>query len=284
MDNKVAGDLDYVMPADACADEDVLLEHKKDLHLREVNANEYYCHSSESLSPVKTPECHPEDVGGECGVAESVSTSERRDSLPESSSRENQEDESLDSSTSSSQASQENVTENGDKSSSSTSTEELDKEISAIKAQINALEEISESELSHVTDDETVEGTERNSGPDDSPTRSLRQIRESLEEKVKNLREEKHVSDEKLRMAQEEEELRLREKIKLRQQLLIHRKERLKKVIGDLRRKLDTQSQRLQTGYSSLLALQKTIFRSRSFSAKSRPPRRNDKDTVEAPF
>ncbi|XP_072037840.1 uncharacterized protein [Amphiura filiformis] len=272
MDNKVAGDLDYVMPADACADEDVLLEHKKELHLREVNANEYYCPNSESLSPVKTPDGRDND---ESDGTESVCT-ERRNSSPENS-RENQDGESLDSTTSSSQ---ENVT--GDKSSPVVSTDELDKEISAIKAQINALDDISESE--HVTDEETEDESGKTNEPDQSPERSLRQIRRSLEEKVKNLREVKHVSDEKIRMAQEEEELRIREKIKLRQQLLIHRKERLKKLISDLKRKLDCQSQRLQTGYSSLLSLQKTVFRSRSFSAKSRPPRRNDKDTVEAPF
>ena len=278
MDNKVAGDLDYVMPADACADDDVLLERKKDMHLREVNANEYYCHSSEPLSPVKTPE----DRGdGESDGAESVCT-ERRNSR--NSVQEDDENQVGVSSVSTSSSSQENVVTD-DKSSPAVSTEELDKEISSIRAQINALDEISESEYSHLSDEEgTSYAGDKKHEPHEASMRSLVQIRDSLEEKVRNLREEKYVSDEKIRMAQEEEELRVREKIKLRQQLLIHRKERLKKCISDLKRKLDNQSHRLQTGYSSLLALQKTIFRSRSFSAKSRPPRGDDRDIVEAPF
>lgn len=274
MDNKVAGDLEYVMP-DACAD-DVVLERKKELHLREVNANEYYCSSDTDQSPVRTLDDQGDDdhsEGAESDGAESVICKERRNSYETHVGVR-----SLPISSTSSQD-----IDDVELSSPLVSTEEIDKEISEIKAKINALDGIAERDNSNGSDTSPTTN-ETNEESSDSPVRSLVQIRQSLEEKVKHLREEKTLSDEKIRLAQEEEELRLHEKIKLRQQLLIHRKERLKKVISDLKRKLDSQSQRLQTGYSSLLALQKTIFRSRSFSSKSGPTNRCERDTAEAPF
>ena len=113
-------------------------------------------------------------------------------------------------------------------------------------------------------------------------SRTVSQIKDSLEEKVKRLREEKAAVDEKIRLAQEEEDLRVREKTKLKQQLVVHRRDRLKKVIADLKRKLEDQSARLQVAYSTLISLQRNVFRHRSFS---RPKDLDLYDSsLEAPF
>ncbi|XP_071488110.1 uncharacterized protein [Diadema antillarum] len=112
--------------------------------------------------------------------------------------------------------------------------------------------------------------------------RTLSQIRESLEQKVKRLRAEKEAVDEKIRLAQEEEEIRARERVKVRGKVIMQRKDRLKKLVNDLKSQLDQQSQRLQCAYSTLLLLQRTIFRSRSFCKSRRI--KNRPAIAEAPF
>ncbi|XP_003728498.1 uncharacterized protein LOC100893752 [Strongylocentrotus purpuratus] len=115
-----------------------------------------------------------------------------------------------------------------------------------------------------------------------STRRTLGQIRESLEQKVKRLRAEKEAVDEKIRLAQEEEEIRMREKIKIRGKVIMQRKDRLRKLVCDLKGQLDDHSQRLQNAYSTLLLLQRTIFRSRSFCRSRRIKQRPG--LAEAPF
>ncbi|XP_063959391.1 uncharacterized protein LOC129253861 [Lytechinus pictus] len=114
-----------------------------------------------------------------------------------------------------------------------------------------------------------------------SSRRTLGQIRESLEQKVKRLRAEKEAVDEKIRLAQEEEEIRVREKVKIRGKVIIQRKDRLRKLVCDLKGQLDDHSQRLQNAYSTLLLLQRTIFRSRSFCRRRMKQRPG---LAEAPF
>ncbi|XP_077862259.1 uncharacterized protein LOC144343717 [Saccoglossus kowalevskii] len=127
----------------------------------------------------------------------------------------------------------------------------------------------------------TFFGQSRNPSFDASKPRSIVEIRESLELKVKRLREEKTEVDEKIRLAQEEDVIRSQEKVKFQQQLSIHRKERLRRVIGELKKKLEDQSQRLQTGYNSIILLKRNVTRSRSFVKKNRMQR---EDSKEAPF
>ncbi|XP_077990376.1 uncharacterized protein LOC144444723 [Glandiceps talaboti] len=116
---------------------------------------------------------------------------------------------------------------------------------------------------------------------DPTRSRSIVEIRESLEQKVKRLREEKAEVDEKIRLAQEEDIIRSQEKVKFQQQLALHRKERLKRVIGGLRKKLDDQSHRLQEGYNNVLLVKRNLMRSRSFAKRDRLERN---DSREAPF
>ncbi|XP_038051423.1 uncharacterized protein LOC119724434 [Patiria miniata] len=149
------------------------------------------------------------------------------------------------------------------------------------------LDDITEREESvdDVTDSEESIGSNRMGGAasqSGNQSRSIGQIRESLEQKVRRLRDEKAAVDEKIRLAQEEEDLRMREKTKLKQQLVVHRRDRLKKVIADLKRKLEDQSVRLQVTYSTLISLQRNIFRHRSFSRQTTQPSRDS--SLEAPF
>ena len=115
-----------------------------------------------------------------------------------------------------------------------------------------------------------------------SSGRSLGQIRESLEQKVKRLRAEKEAVDEKIRLAQDEEEIRSRERVKVRGKVAMQRKDRLRKLLNDMKSQIDDQSQRLQIAYTSLLFLQRTLFRSRSFNKTKRVKQRPA--LAEAPF
>ncbi|XP_070534441.1 uncharacterized protein [Ptychodera flava] len=124
-------------------------------------------------------------------------------------------------------------------------------------------------------------GHGRPSPEDPTKARSIGQIRESLEQKVKRLRQEKAEVDEKIRLAQEEDVIRSQEKVKFQQQLTLHRKERLKRVVGELRKKLEGQSHQLQCSYNNILLLKRNLLRSRSFVRKEAL---EGNDTKESPF
>ena len=91
--------------------------------------------------------------------------------------------------------------------------------------------------------------------------RSLHEVRSSLQEKVHRLRQEKLVVDEKIRQAQEEERFRVQERMKLQKQLTLERKQILLRTLRDLKVKLESQSERLQSTYNNVLYMQKQFIR-----------------------
>ena len=96
---------------------------------------------------------------------------------------------------------------------------------------------------------------------DSAGDRSLHEVRSSLQEKVHRLRQEKLVVDEKIRQAQEEERLRVQERMKLQKQLTLERKQILLRTLRDLKVKLESQSERLQSTYNNVLYMQKQFIR-----------------------
>ena len=96
---------------------------------------------------------------------------------------------------------------------------------------------------------------------DSAGDRSLHEVRSSLQEKVHRLRQEKLVVDEKIRQAQEEERFRVQERMKLQKQLTLERKQILLRTLRDLKVKLESQSERLQSTYNNVLYMQKQFIR-----------------------
>ncbi|XP_033099716.1 uncharacterized protein LOC117103259 [Anneissia japonica] len=113
--------------------------------------------------------------------------------------------------------------------------------------------------------------------------RTLRDIRNSLEGKVKRLREEKEETSAKIEQAQIEDSVRRVEKQRLRQQLNLHRRDRLKKMIHDLHRKLENQSIRLQFCYTAILGVQRSVLRTTDVTQR-REESIVSTDCKEAPF
>jgi hypothetical protein len=97
---------------------------------------------------------------------------------------------------------------------------------------------------------------------EDSPDRkrSLREIRTSLATKVLRLRQEKHLVDEKIREAREEELIRLQHIVRFQRQTSSARKYVLLETLDKLRARLATQSQRLQECYDIVLDRQQAVY------------------------
>ena len=112
--------------------------------------------------------------------------------------------------------------------------------------------------------------------------RTLGQVRVSLEEKVKRLRREKLIVDEKIRQAQEEERIRFQEKLKFQKQITLHRKQILLRTLADLKRKLENHSTRLQSSYNNVLFMQKCITRGKRMRVSEKVV--NGDNSREAPF
>ncbi|XP_033726877.1 uncharacterized protein LOC117316423 [Pecten maximus] len=99
-----------------------------------------------------------------------------------------------------------------------------------------------------------------------APTsRTFSEVRLSLEEKVKQLRLEKMIVEQKIREAQEAEKIRLQEKLRFKQQMSEQRKEVLLQTLNGLKDKLESQSERLEQNYSEVLHMQK------KYSSKRHP-------------
>ncbi|XP_071951016.1 uncharacterized protein [Antedon mediterranea] len=113
--------------------------------------------------------------------------------------------------------------------------------------------------------------------------RTLRDIRNSLEGKVKRLREEKEETSAKIEQAQIEDNVRRMEKQKLRQQLNLHRRDRLKKMIRELHKKLENQSIRLQFCYTAILGVQRSVMKTNDVTQR-RQEAIVCADCKEAPF
>ncbi|XP_060066866.1 deoxynucleotidyltransferase terminal-interacting protein 2-like isoform X2 [Ylistrum balloti] len=97
-----------------------------------------------------------------------------------------------------------------------------------------------------------------------APTsRTFSEVRSSLEEKVKQLRLEKMVVEQKIREAQEAEKIRLQEKLRFKQQMSEQRKEVLLQTLNGLKDKLESQSERLEHNYSEVINMQKKYSRKR---------------------
>ena len=104
----------------------------------------------------------------------------------------------------------------------------------------------------------SLEDPHRSSATTTSPTgRSLREVRASLEDKVQLLKQGKRVVGRKIREAREEEMMRQQQKLRFQRLLDIHRKRVLLQTLQDLRKRLESQSARLQDSYSAVLDLQK---------------------------
>ena len=84
-------------------------------------------------------------------------------------------------------------------------------------------------------------------------TRSLDEIRSSLQEKVMRLRREKLLVDEKVRQAQDEDRIRRQEKLRVQRQLTSYRKHVMLRTLHELRAQLERQTERLQATYSDVL-------------------------------
>ncbi|KAK2184651.1 hypothetical protein NP493_259g03004 [Ridgeia piscesae] len=84
-------------------------------------------------------------------------------------------------------------------------------------------------------------------------TRSLDEIRSSLQEKVMRLRREKLLVDEKVRQAQDEDRIRRQEKLRMQRQLTSYRKHVMLRTLHELRAQLERQTERLQATYSDVL-------------------------------
>lgn len=87
--------------------------------------------------------------------------------------------------------------------------------------------------------------------------RSLPDIKCSLQEKVNQLRAEKIIVEEKIREAQEDDKIRLKETQRFRRHLPVYKKQVLIKTLNSLKERLENQSQRLQKSYSTVLAMQR---------------------------
>ncbi|XP_069105549.1 clumping factor A-like isoform X2 [Argopecten irradians] len=97
-----------------------------------------------------------------------------------------------------------------------------------------------------------------------APTsRTFSEVRLSLEEKVKQLRLEKMIVEQKIREAQEAEKIRLQEKLRFKQQMSEQRKEVLLQTLNGLKDKLESQSERLEQNYSEVLNMQEKYSRKR---------------------
>ncbi|XP_021374916.1 uncharacterized protein LOC110464169 isoform X2 [Mizuhopecten yessoensis] len=97
-----------------------------------------------------------------------------------------------------------------------------------------------------------------------APTsRTFSEVRLSLEEKVKQLRLEKIIVEQKIREAQEAEKIRLQEKLRFKQQMSEQRKEVLLQTLNGLKERLENQSERLEQNYSEVLDMQEKYSRRR---------------------
>lgn len=115
---------------------------------------------------------------------------------------------------------------------------------------------------------------------DSKSQRTISEIKSSLEQKVRKLREGRGVLEKKIQMSQEDDATcTIQDKSKSD---LLSRKEKLRRIISDMRRKLEDQGKRLQSNYNTILAIQRNVLRCRSFTMK----RKFITDTVvkESPF
>ncbi|VDI07789.1 Hypothetical predicted protein [Mytilus galloprovincialis] len=87
--------------------------------------------------------------------------------------------------------------------------------------------------------------------------RTIPDIRNSLQDKVSQLRAEKMIVEEKIREAQEDDIIRFKETQRLRRHLPGYKKQMLLKTLTSLKERLENQSQRLQKSYSTVLSMQR---------------------------
>ncbi|PIK57052.1 hypothetical protein BSL78_06048 [Apostichopus japonicus] len=95
--------------------------------------------------------------------------------------------------------------------------------------------------------------------------RTINEIKTSLEKKVRKLREERGVLEKTIQITQEGDVLFSQESFKSD---ILGRKEKLKRIISELRKKLEDQGKRLQGNYNTILAIQRNVLRCRSFTMK----------------
>lgn len=91
--------------------------------------------------------------------------------------------------------------------------------------------------------------------------RSLPEVKQSLEEKINQLKLEKMVVENKIREAKEEERARIEQQRRLQGKYPAERKLSLFKTLINLKQRLENQTLRIQRSYSAVLTMQKNFSR-----------------------
>lgn len=97
-----------------------------------------------------------------------------------------------------------------------------------------------------------------------SSERTLPEVKQSLQEKINQLRLEKLVMQNKIKEAQEEETARMEQRKILRGKHPADRKLSLFKTLIDLKERLENQTMRIQRSYSTVLTMQKNFSRQKA--------------------
>lgn len=107
--------------------------------------------------------------------------------------------------------------------------------------------------------------TELNCIVDTTPSgRTLPEVKESLQDKINQLRLEKLIVQNKIREAKEEERSRIEQRRLLQGKYPTERKLSLFKTLIDLKQRLENQTLRIQRSYSAVLIMQKNFSRQKS--------------------
>ncbi|XP_061183225.1 uncharacterized protein LOC133191490 [Saccostrea echinata] len=115
------------------------------------------------------------------------------------------------------------------------------------------------------TTEATETSTELNCFMDSTPSgRTLPEVKESLQEKINQLRLEKLIVQNKIREAKEEERSRMEQRRLLQGKYPAERKLSLFKTLIDLKQRLENQTLRIQRSYSTVLIMQKNFSRQKS--------------------
>lgn len=86
--------------------------------------------------------------------------------------------------------------------------------------------------------------------------RTISEICGNLEEKVRRLRFERLLVEEKIKEAREEERIRCEQRVRFQKEMIVHRRQILLRTLQQIRFKLEDQGHRLQDAYNATLGMQ----------------------------
>lgn len=98
----------------------------------------------------------------------------------------------------------------------------------------------------------------------ESSERTLPEVKQSLQEKINQLRLEKLVVQNKIKEAQEEEKARIEQRRLLQGKFPAERKLSLFKTLIDLKERLENQTMRIQRSYSAVLTMKRNFSRQKT--------------------